>query len=163
MCWSGNRLDLNIWSINSMRYESCLLNNIVPAGNIHGEKSDHLPGRGMGPLSIVCCVGEDHRQMESSCDVGGPKYPWPTVDGKMQSSRVGLSPRRYRVIKLDDYLRINITTQRHERLQMVPLQEEHGVSKLRVLDKCREIVVNLPVQDLSHYSQYSPGWGLQWK
>ena len=84
--------------------------------------------------------------MESSCDVRGPKYPWPTVDGKMQSSRVGLSPRRHRVIKLDDYPRIKISTRRHERLQMVSLHEEHGVSELRVLSKCWEIVVNLPME-----------------
>ena len=30
MCWSRNRLDCNMWSINSMRCGSCLLNNIVP-------------------------------------------------------------------------------------------------------------------------------------
>ena len=29
MCWSGNRLDRNMWSINSMRCGSWLLNNIV--------------------------------------------------------------------------------------------------------------------------------------
>ena len=74
--------------------------------------------------------------MESSCDVKGPKYPYSTVDGKIQSSRVGLSPRRHRVIKLDDYPRIKITTQRHERHYVVSLHEEHGVSELRVLDKC---------------------------
>ena len=84
--------------------------------------------------------------MESSYDVGGPSYPWPAVDGKMQSSRVGLSPRRHHVIKLYDYPRIKISTQRHEWLQMVSLHEEHGVSELRVLGKCREIVVNLPVE-----------------
>ena len=84
--------------------------------------------------------------MESSYDVGGPKYPWPVVDGKMQSSWVGLSPRHHRVIKLDDNPVIKISTQRHERLQMVSLQEDHGVSKLWVLDKCWEIVVNLLMQ-----------------
>ena len=73
-------------------------------------------------------------------------YPWPAVDEKMQCSRVGLSPRRHHVIKLDDYLRIKISTRSHERLHMVSLHEEHGVSELRVLEKCREIVVNLPVQ-----------------
>ena len=31
-------------------------------------------------------------------------------------------------------------TRRHERLQVVSLHEEHGVSELRVLGKCREIV-----------------------
>ena len=100
----------------------------------------------MGSLSIVSCVGNDYRKIESSCDVGGPKYPWPTVDGKMQSSRVGLLPRRHRVIKLDDYPRIKISTRRHERLQMVSLHEEHGVSELRVLGKRREIIVNLCMQ-----------------
>ena len=84
--------------------------------------------------------------MESICDVGGLKYPWPTVDGKMQSSRVGLTPKRHRVIKLDDYPRIIVSMQHHERLQMVSLHEEHGVSELRVLGKCWEIVVNLLVE-----------------
>ena len=84
--------------------------------------------------------------MESSCDVGGSKYPWPAVNEKMQSSQVGLLPRRHRVIKLDDYLRIKITTRRHEQLQVVSLHEEHGVSELWVIEKCWEIVVNLPVQ-----------------
>ena len=84
--------------------------------------------------------------MKSSCDVGGPKYPWPTVNGKMQSSRVGLMPRRHRVIKLNDYLRIIISTWHHERLQMVSLHEEHGVSELWVLGKYREIIVNLPME-----------------
>ena len=83
--------------------------------------------------------------MESSCDVEGPKYPWPAIDGKMQSSRVGFSLRRHRVIKLDDYPRIEISTQCHEQLHMVSLHEEHGVSELRVLGKCQEIVVNLLV------------------
>ena len=68
--------------------------------------------------------------MESSCDVGGPKYPWPCVNGKMQSSRVGLSPRRHREINLDDYPRIKILKRHHERLQAVSLHEEHGVSEL---------------------------------
>ena len=84
--------------------------------------------------------------MKSSCDVRGPKYPWPTVNGKMQSSQVGLTPRRHRMIKLDDYPSIIELTWRHERLQMVSLHEKHGVSELWVRDKCREIVVNLPVE-----------------
>ena len=44
------------------------------------------------------------------------------------------------------YPRIKISTRRHERLQMVSLHEEHGVSELHVLRKCREIIVNLSVQ-----------------
>ena len=46
-----------------------------PSGSVDGEKLDHLLGRGMGPLSIVCYIGEDHPQMESSCDVGGQSIP----------------------------------------------------------------------------------------
>ena len=64
----------------------------------------------------------------------------------MKGSRFGLSPRHHRVIKLDDYPRIKISTRRNERLQMVSLYEEHGVLKLQSLGKCREIVVNLPMQ-----------------
>ena len=100
----------------------------------------------MGPLSIVGCVGEAHWQMESSCDVRGAKYPWSAIDGKMQSSRVGLKSRRHRMIKLDDYPRIIESTRRHEQLQMVSLHEEHVVLELRVRGKCLEIVVNLPVE-----------------
>ena len=100
----------------------------------------------MGPLSIVDRVGEDNWQMKSSCDIGGSKYPWPTVDIKVQSSRVGLTPRCHRMIELDDYPRIIESTWHHKRLQMVSLHEEHGVSKLRVHGKSREIVVNLPME-----------------
>ena len=84
--------------------------------------------------------------MESNCDVGGPKYPWPVVDGKMQSSRVGLPPRCHCVIKLNDYPRIIVSTRPHEWLHMVSLHKEHGVSKLQILGKCRDIVVHLPVE-----------------
>ena len=87
-----------------------------PTSSVHGEKPDHLPSRGMGPLSIFGCIGEDHCKMESSCDAGGPKYPWPAVDGKMQSSRVDLTPTHHRMIKLNDYPRIMESTRRHERL-----------------------------------------------
>ena len=84
--------------------------------------------------------------MKSNCDVGGSKYPWSAVNVKMQSRRVGLSPRCHRMIKLDDYPRIIKSTRRHERLQMISLHEEHGVSELRVRGKCWEIVVNLPME-----------------
>ena len=84
--------------------------------------------------------------MKSSCDVGGPKYPWLTVDGKIQSRRVGLSPRCHRMIKLDNYPRIIVSMRRHERLQMVSLHKETGVSERLVRSKCREIIVNLPVE-----------------
>ena len=132
------------------------------SGSVHEKKPGHLPGRGMGPLSIVSCVSEDHRQIESCCDVGGRKYPWPAVNGKMHSSWVGLSPRRHRVIKLDDYPRIKITTRRHERLKVVSLHEDHGVLELRVLSKCWEIIVSLPVQ-ISCTVVSIPGMSLQWK
>ena len=84
--------------------------------------------------------------MESSCDVGGPKYPCPAIDRKMKSSRVGLMPRCHRMIELDDYPRIIELTRHHEWLQMVSLREEHGVSEPQVRGKCREIVVHLPME-----------------
>ena len=84
--------------------------------------------------------------MKHSCDVGGLKYPWPAINGKMQSSRVGLSPRCHRMIKLDDHPRIIELTRSHERLQMVSLHEEYGVSELRVRGKCQEIIVNLSME-----------------
>ena len=84
--------------------------------------------------------------MESSCDIGGPKYPWPAIYRKMKSSRVGLSPGCRRMIELIDDPRIIVLTRPHEWLQMVSLNEDHGVSKPRVCGKCREIVVHLPME-----------------
>ena len=50
------------------------------------------------------------------------------------------------MIKLDDYPRIEKSTRRHEWPQVVSVHKEHGVLELRVLGKCREIILNLPVQ-----------------
>ena len=100
----------------------------------------------MGPLSITDRIGEDHWEMEGSCDIGGLKYPWPSVDRKMKSSRVGLSLGCHRMIELGDDPRIIVLTRHHEWLQMVSLYEEHGVSEPRVLEKCGEIVVHLPME-----------------
>ena len=84
--------------------------------------------------------------MEDSCDIGGPKYPWPAVDRKMQSSRVGLSPGCHRMIELSDDLRIIVLTRHHEWLQMVSLYEEHGVLEPEVPGKCGEIIIHLPME-----------------
>ena len=84
--------------------------------------------------------------MEGSCDIGGPKYPWPVVDRKMKSSRVGLSPGCHRMIELDDDPRIIVLTRHHEWIQMVSLYEKHGVYEPWVRGKCREIVVHLPME-----------------
>ena len=84
--------------------------------------------------------------MESSCDIGGLKYPWPAIDRKMKSSRVGLSLGCHNMIELDDDPRIIVLTRNDEWLQMVSLYEEHGVSEPRVIEKCREIIVHLPIE-----------------
>ena len=84
--------------------------------------------------------------MERNCDIGGPKYPWPAVDKKMKSSRVGLSLGCHRMIELDDDPGIIEPTRHHERLQMVFLHKEHEVSEPRVCGKCREVVVNLSME-----------------
>ena len=92
-----------------------------PGGSVPEEKTNHLLGRGMGPLPISFRVGEDHRQIKSSCDVRGPEYPWPVVDGEMKSSQVGLAPGCHRVVELDDHPRVEKLTRCHERLQGVLL------------------------------------------
>ena len=66
--------------------------------------------------------------MKSSCDIGGSKYPWPTVYREMKSSRVGLSLGCHRMIELGDDPRIIVLTRNHEWLQMVSLYDDHGVS-----------------------------------
>ena len=50
------------------------------------------------------------------------------------------------MIELDDNPWIKELTLHYEWLQMVSLQEEHGVSEPRVYGKCREIVVHLPME-----------------
>ena len=92
-----------------------------PGGSVPGEKTNHLPRRGMGPLLISFRVGEDHRQIKSSYDVRGPEYPWPVVDGEMKSSRVGLALGCHRVVELGDHPRVEKLTRCHERLQGVLL------------------------------------------
>ena len=84
--------------------------------------------------------------MESSYDIGGPKYPWPAIDINMKSSRVGLSPGCHSMLELDDNPRIIVLTRHHVWLQMVSLYEEHGVSDPWVSGKCREIIVHLPME-----------------
>ena len=83
--------------------------------------------------------------MEGCCDIGGPKYPWPTVNRVMKSSRFRLSSGCHRVIELGDDPRIVVLTRHHKWLQMVLLSEEHGISKPQVRDKGREIIVQLPM------------------
>ena len=73
----------------------------------------------MGPLPISCRVGEDHLQIKGSCDVRGPEYPWPAVNGEMKSSLVGLALGCHRVVELDDHLRVEKLTRCHDRLQGV--------------------------------------------
>ena len=99
----------------------------------------------MGPQSIIGRIGEDHRQMEGYCDIGGPKYPWPAVNREMKSSRVCLSSGCHRVIELGNDPRTVVLTRHHKWIQMVSLYEEHGLSKPRVRGKGREIIVQLPM------------------
>ena len=40
-----------------------------PNDSVPGEKKDHFPGRGMGPLPISGRVAEDLWRIECSCDV----------------------------------------------------------------------------------------------
>ena len=84
--------------------------------------------------------------MESSCDIGGPKYPWPAVNRKMKSNRVSLSPGCHSMIELGEDSRIIVLTWHHEWLQMVSLYEKHGVSEPRVRGKCLETVLHLPME-----------------
>ena len=99
----------------------------------------------MGPQSIIGCIGENNRQMEGCCDIGGPKYPWPTVNREMKGIRVRLSPGCHRVIELGDDPRIVVLTRHHKWLKMVSLYEEHGISEHWVRGKGREIIVQLPM------------------
>ena len=82
---------------------------------------NHLAGRGMGPLSIICLVGENHRQIERSCYIRGPKYPRLAIDSEMNGRRIGLSLEGHRVEKLDDHFRVEKPTRCHKWLLGVAL------------------------------------------
>ena len=84
--------------------------------------------------------------MEGSYDILVLKYPWPAVDRKMKSSRVGLLPGCHSMIELDNDPRIIVLTRHHEWLQMVSLYQEHGVLEPQVRGKCQEIIVHLPME-----------------
>ena len=126
-----------LWKVAPVQYRS--------TSSIHREKSDHLPGRRMGPQSITGRIGEDHRKMEGCCDIEGPKYPWPAINREMKSSRVRFSPGCHHVIELGGESRIVVLTRQHKWLQMVSLYEEHGIPKPRVRGEGREIIVQLPM------------------
>ena len=57
----------------------------------------------MGPLSILCRVGQDDRKIEHSCNVSGLKYPLTTIYREMQGSMMGDSFGSHSLIKLDDH------------------------------------------------------------
>ena len=82
---------------------------------------NHLLGRGIEPLSIICRVGENHRQIERSCYIRGSKYPRSAIDSEMNGRQIGISPRGHRVVKLDDHSRVEKSTRCHEWLQGVAL------------------------------------------
>ena len=82
---------------------------------------NHLPGRGMGPLSVIGQVGEDHRKIECSCNVCGSKYPWSAINRKMNSSQIKLSPGGHSVVELDDHLELEKLAWGHKWLQGLPL------------------------------------------
>ena len=75
----------------------------------------------MGPLSVIGRVGEDHRQIERSCNVCGPNYPWLAINRKMNSSQIGLSPGGHSVVELDDHPGVEKLVWGHKWLQGVPL------------------------------------------
>ena len=81
---------------------------------------NHLPGRGMGPLSVIDRVGKDHRQIKRSYNFCGPKYPWSTIDSKMNSSRIGLSLGCHSVVELDEHPGVEKPVWGHKWLQGVP-------------------------------------------
>ena len=67
---------------------------------------NHLPGQGMGPLSIICRVGNNHRHIEHSYYIRGPKYPLSTIDSEMNGRQIRFSPGGHQVVELDDHPRV---------------------------------------------------------
>ena len=57
----------------------------------------------MTPLFVIDRVGEDHRQIERSCNIYGPEYPWSAIDSKMNSSQIGHLPGCHSVVELHDH------------------------------------------------------------
>ena len=109
---------------------------------------NHLQRKGIRSLSIFCRVGKDNRKIECSCNISGPKYPLTTINRKVYSSRMGVSPGCHSLIKLDDHTRVEKPASSHERLQGVPVHKPHRVPELGKGGKRRYVIKGLIVQVL---------------
>ena len=100
----------------------------------------------MGPLSILNRVGEDNREIECSCNVGGSKCPLTSIDREVDDSRMGDSPGCHGVKELNDHSWVEKLAWGRERLQGVPLHKTHGISEPGKGRKIRYVVKGLVVQ-----------------
>ena len=70
----------------------------------------------MGPLSILCRVGEDNKKIECSRNIRGPKCPLTAVNREVYGSRMGVSSGCHSLIKLNDHTGVEKSAWGHERL-----------------------------------------------
>ena len=102
----------------------------------------------MGPLSIFCRVGKNNRNIECSCNIRGPKYPLTAINREVYGSKMGVSSGCHSLIKIDDHTGVENLAWSHERLQGVPMDKPHGVSKLEKGGKSIYVIKGLIVQVL---------------
>ena len=89
----------------------------------------------MGPQPVVCRVGQDNREMECGCNIGGLKCPLATINREMDNSGKRYSLGCHGMVELDDHPGVEELMRGHKRLQGVPLHKPHGISKLGIGSK----------------------------
>ena len=134
ICWSGKRLNLNIWSIRSILGGSCLRKSIDPAViSPDNMQTISLGKGGATACSLLSWPGQSGN--ECSCNIGGLKCPLVAINREMDNSGMRYSPGCHGMVELDDHLGVEVSARGHKRLQGVLLHKPHGISKLRICNK----------------------------
>ena len=94
----------------------------------------------MWPLPVVHRVGQSCRKIECDSYVRCLKYSLTTINGKVQRSRIVVSPRSHSSVELDYHTRIEELVWSYKGFQGVALHKPHGIPKLRKGDEGRNVI-----------------------
>ena len=87
-------------------------------------------------------------EVECSCNVGGPKCPLTTINGEVDSSRMGDSLGCHSMVELNNHPGVEKPARGHKRLQGVPLHKPHGIFELGIGSKSWKIIISFGVHFL---------------
>ena len=85
----------------------------------------------MWPLPVVRRVGQSYKQIECGGYVRCSKNSLTTINGKVQRSRITVSPGSHSLVEFDYRTRVVELVWSHKGFKGVALQKPYGASKLR--------------------------------